>query len=269
MNLVQIGILLAAAAQGQSPSGSAALEFEVASVKLSGPRSTRGVAGGPGSSDPTRYSFNSATLLDLITSAYHVDYFQISSKIPLDQDRFDLVAKLPPSMTRPQLRVMLQKLLVDRFHLRQHVESREFAAYELTVAKTGLKLTAPNGATDGRFPELPPDRPGMVSSHTVSGSFMVTRLSARQQTISALADMLPWPDTGPIVDQTGLTGTYNFTLEFARDLPNAPPESQIGTSPAPDLVTALKQQLGLQLLRKKIPFDVVVVETVDKRPTGN
>ena len=282
MNPIQVGIVLAAtAALAQSQPGSAAPAFEVASIKLSSPQSTRGSAGGPGSSDPSRYSYNSATLMDLIAIGYHVKYFQISSKVPLDQNRFDFVAKLPPATTRQQFRMMLQNLLTERFHLKEHVESREFSAYELTVAKTGLKLKEAVGGTfaspqparqlsaDDGFPELPPNRPGMIARHSVSGGYMLTRLRAQQQTISALAEILPSPDEGPIVDKTGLTGKYDFTLEFTRDLPNAEPDSRTEPAGAPDLFSAIQQQLGLQLVRKKIPFDVVVVESIDKRPTEN
>ena len=91
-----------------------AAEFEVASVKPSGPKSDRDSSGGPGTADPGRYSFHSATLLDLIATAYHVDYFQISGKT-LEEQRYDLDAKLPPHTTREEFRAMLRNLLDERF----------------------------------------------------------------------------------------------------------------------------------------------------------
>jgi len=279
MSLVQAGMVLAAtAALAQSQPAKVELEFDVASIKLSTPKSIRGSDGGPGSSDPGRYSFNSATLLDLIATAYQIKYFQISSKIPLDQDHFDFVAKLPEGTTKPQFRLMLQNLLTERFHLKKHIESRDFPAYELTVAKTGSKLkqsvegaaASPRqpAAADG-FPELPPDRPGMSSRHSMSGGYVLTRLRAQQQTLSALAAFLPSPDEAPIVDKTGLPGKFDFTLEFARDLPGAHSDGPTEPAIAPDLFRALQQQLGLQLVRAKIAFDVVVVESIDKKPVEN
>jgi uncharacterized protein (TIGR03435 family) len=71
------------------------LEFEVASIKPSGPQSVRGSAGGPGSKDPVLYRFGVTSLLDLIATAWGVDYFQVLSPTPLDRQNFDLVAKVP------------------------------------------------------------------------------------------------------------------------------------------------------------------------------
>jgi uncharacterized protein (TIGR03435 family) len=73
--------------------------FEVASIKPSRPDARRGSNGGPGSKDPINYRFTSATLLDLIAIGYDVEYSQISSTKPLDNGRFDLVAKVPPGAT--------------------------------------------------------------------------------------------------------------------------------------------------------------------------
>ena len=104
-------------------------------------------------------------------AAYHVDYFQVSSKTPIDRETFDLEANVPEeNATREQFRAMLRNLLEERFHLKAHVESREFAAYELVVAKSGLKMKESGAAApasedsrrppDEGFPDLPPGRPG-------------------------------------------------------------------------------------------------------------
>jgi len=275
-NHTRTGILLAAAsALAQAQTGGPA--FEVASVKPSGPKSVRGSSGGPGTSDPGRYTFGSATLEGFIAIAYHVDYFQISSKVPLDEQRFDLVAKLPEGTTREQFRVMMQNLLAERFHLKVHMLSKEFAAYELVVAKGGPKLkeaapgnaAAPRSSTDDGFPDLPPNRPGMASHHTMRGGYEVVRMRAQREPVSQLADFLPTPDNRPVVDKTGLTGKYDFTLEFTLDRQGASRDEDAQLPVAPSLFTALQQQLGLQLVDKKIPFDVVVVDSVDKLPTEN
>jgi len=71
-----------------------------------------------------------------------------------------------------------------------------------------------------------------------------------------------------VVDKTGLTGTYDFTFEYTREPRGVRP---VDASPpvAPDLFQALQQQLGLQLVAKKLPFDVVVIDSIDKMPTAN
>ncbi len=109
----------------------------------------------------------------------------------------------------------------------------------------------------------------MVAHHSVSGGYLLTRVEAQQQTTQTLVEFLPSPDAGPIFDRTDLAGKYDFTLEFTRDLPGAAPDKRSEAPPAPDLFTALQQQLGLQLVRKKIPLDVVIVESVARMPTEN
>ena len=72
----------------------------------------------------------------------------------------------------------------------------------------------------------------------------------------------------PIVDHTGLTGKYDFRLEFSKELPSAA-GAEAKSPPAPDLFTAFQQQLGLQQIPKKLPFDVVVIESFDAVPVEN
>lgn len=154
-------------------------------------------------------------------------------------------------------------VLAERFGLRSHVETREFSGYELVVAKGGARLDAPAPG----FPELPPDRPGMISRQTAQNGWLLVRLRARKQAMPAFAEWLV-SDSRPVLDKTGLAGRYDFTLEFARELPGA--NAAVPTEPpAPDLFTALRRQLGLQLVPRKIPLPVVVVESLNRVPTPN
>ncbi len=273
-------ILTAAAALGYAEQETPQPAFEVASVKVSGQQSKRGSSGGPGTSDPGQYTFRMATLQDLIAVAYHVDYFQIISKSSLDNNRFDVVAKVPAGATRDEFRKMMQNLLAERFHLRVHRESREFPAWEMTVAKSGLKLeesqvigeaepmsARPNVGDDG-FPILAPNQPGHAARFTIVDGFMVGRMVAQRQPVSVLTCCFGVQDDPPIVDKTGLTGKYDFKLEFSRDIPGAPAnEAKVPT--VPDLFTAVEHQLGLHFTPKKLPFDVVVVESFDRLPVEN
>jgi uncharacterized protein (TIGR03435 family) len=205
-----------------------------------------------------------------------VDYRQISSKMALDQDRFDFTAKMPPDTTREQFRLMLQSLLAERFHFKSHMDSRQFPGYELTVSKTGLKVKESSAAAapavtspDDGFPAMPPGRPGMASTHTSLNGYYFTRLRAQQQTMSSLAGFVHPPEDGPVVDKTGLTAKYDFTLEFTQEFPGAPPETRNNPPAIPDIFTALQQQLGLRLTEKKVMLDVVVVDSVDRKPIEN
>jgi uncharacterized protein (TIGR03435 family) len=98
------------------------------------------------------------------------------------------------------------------------------------------------------------------------GHSVVATIQGQQQSFSQLARFLRLPDGAPVVDKTGLTGTYDFAFEYAYDLPGASPAADAPA--APDLYHAL-QQLGLQLVPKKLPFNVVVVDAIDKTPTLN
>lgn len=246
--------LSAHSAQSQAPRPA----FEVASVKPSGPASDRNFEGGPGSRNPTRYIASRAMLLDLIMEAYNIEDFQISSKIPLEKEEYDVAANVPAGATKEQFRAMLQRFLEERFRLKLRMESKEFEAYALVVAKSGPKLK-----------ESASSNPFLRAMNTRdSGGYFLIRVTAQQQPLSELATLArTWTPGGePVVDQTGLTGKYDFTLEHTSELPGFP---AAGIPSAPTLFTALREQLGLELVRKKVPFHHVIVEDVDRTPSDN
>jgi uncharacterized protein (TIGR03435 family) len=268
--------------------GQAALEsnlaFEVASVKPSGPQSVRGSDGGPGTHDPERFTFSRADLRDLIFNAYlttRVDDYQqqISGPGWIDTEEYDVAVKIPPRTTKQQFQQMLQNLLAERFKLVVHHDTRVFSVYELVAAKSGPKLkesvdtpdavAPPDGAPavdrDG-FPVLPAG-PGMVNRF---GPGPFSHWTARQQSIAALADALSSPNAAGrrVVDKTGLTGKYDFTLYYEMRFAGMP-GAAADNKPAPILLDAVEQQLGLRLVEGKAPFDVVVVDHAEKVPTEN
>jgi uncharacterized protein (TIGR03435 family) len=79
--------------------------------------------------------------------------------------------------------------------------------------------------------------------------------------------MLNVPDDNPVVDQTGLTDRYDFRLAYSLDLTNT--DLPAAPSALPNLFTAIQQQLGLQLIHKKVAFDVLVIDQLDPQPTSN
>jgi uncharacterized protein (TIGR03435 family) len=245
--------------------------FEVASIRLSGPKSVRGSDGGPGSKDPTRYTFGRADLKILVLIAYNVEDFQVSSKLPLDRDEFDLAATIPANTTKEEFRIMLRNLLAERFQMKLRTESREFPAFELVAAKGGAKLgtgAATRLESAAGFPQLTPGTPGLITSNSMSGGNLVTRIRGQQQPVSRLAEVLRNHATRPVVDRTALTGKYDFAMQFLTESPNGTIDSPV-LSDLPDLNTALREQLGLQLVAKQLPFDVVVVESFKRLPTEN
>ena len=252
--------------------------FEVASVRPSGAQSIRGSEGGPGSKDPTRYTFGKADLGILLMIAYKVESFQLASKIPLDREEIDLAATLPPGTSKEQFRLMLRNLLIERFHLQAHIESRDFPAYALVVAKSGAKLKpaahpaepVPGHWRRDGFPDLPTDRPSATASNRMigGGGYTLTRIKCQQQPVSRLATMLRMSAGQPVVDKTSIGGDFDFLLEFSSSI-SISAGNIAEPSGAPDLNTALREQLGLELLKQHISFPVVIVDALDRLPTEN
>ncbi|MCU1325762.1 MAG: hypothetical protein JWN34_1132, partial [Bryobacterales bacterium] len=244
-----------------------AQQFEVASVKVSGPDSIRGSEGGPGSKDPTRYIFGRVRLRSLLMMAWEMADFQLSGKFDLERDEFDLAAKLPPGTTNEEFRVMLRNLLAERFHLKTHLETREFPVLALEVAESGQKLRESAGKSepiprawlDAGFPDFPLDRPAMTTQNSRAvGNSLLVRVKGQQQTLQGLGDLLRGSAGQPVVNATGMNGKFDFTLEFAVDTPGVLQNEAIEAPPAASLNVALKQQLGLQLVRRRLPFPVLV-----------
>ena len=234
--------------------------FEVATIKPTEP--------GTGFSiHPTRSGeliATNASLAYLIKFAYEVHPRQIT-KAPawLDTDKYDLTAK-PDIEGQPslkQMRVMVQKLLADRFQLSFHREKVELPAYAVTIAKSGLKITKNDSNPDGN-----PGYGGGPQGMRVVNSTIEEFISF------VLNDSLPLP----VVDQTGLgKARFNFILKWTPDGSQSQPGgAAAGAASAenpdapPDIFTAMQQQLGLKLESTKAPVDVMVIDRVDK-PSPN
>lgn len=274
-----------------------AIEFEVASIKPSPPPSGGmmfvGQRGGPGTADPTLFTCENFSLSNLITLAYGIQHYQLSGPDWLQASIFDVSARVPKEATRDQFKLMLQNLLADRFKLAVHHESKDLPVYELVIAKGGPKLkesvedVAPKDGTadaapprppapappklgkDG-YPELAAGRPGMMA---MNGRY---RMYSPKTTIERLCSNLAAQLGNPVTDATGLKGKYDIGLYWSSDRGGraAPP----GGSASPDapeveteptLTVAVQEQLGLKLIAKKGPVDVLVVDHAEKVPTQN
>jgi len=284
-----------------------------------------GIFGGPGTSDPGQARFENVSQRMLLTQAYEVQDYQVSGPAWLESERYDIVAKVPSGATKEQFRLMLQDLLAERFKLTLHRETKELPLYALVVAKGGSKLkeAAPPPATDeaaakdgpgapppwpgfgpppgaspgegGNFrppvgkdglPKLPPGiaRQGVIFMMMLGRS----RLVGEGQTVAKLADALAIQLGRPVTDKTGLSGTYDFSLEFdpaglsgMRGVvvrmppgggPGGGPDGPAGNPPesdAPGLFASLQQQLGLKLEQKKGLLDMLVVDHSERVPVEN
>jgi uncharacterized protein (TIGR03435 family) len=272
-----------ACAMAQAPA------FEAASVKPSASPSRGGMRGGPGTADPGRIAYTNVTLRAVLLRAYGVKTYQLAGPDWLGSARYDILAMLPPGASREQFESMLQNLLAERFHLSLHRENREVDGYELVPGKSGPKLKTAREADSGppaAEPASPPrtdangfpvlDRPGLAIMEGTKGKAVISYLTARAQSLSALVDVLGNEFRLPIADRTGLTGKFDFTLEFAPQPPGAlTAPSTVETLPAaaddsaPNLVTAVQQQLGLKLNPRKVRLEVLVIDRADRVPVEN
>lgn len=233
--------------------------------------------GGPGTSDPTYYRLEAAPLWFWIEVAYHLRFYQL-----IDHEKFrsqyDLDARLPPGATKDDLRAMMREALGERFHLHCHTETRILDAWELTVLAGGTKLkeSPPDEASerpvpmhldkDG-FPEIL-SKAGFAAIVTREDGLMVHRVTAKGQPIAALLGVVAQDSPKMIVDHTGLTGKYDYRLEYSSDL-NGLLTSDLGSPRAPDVYRAFREQLGILIAARKLPCEVLVVDSIDRVPTEN
>ena len=264
--------------------------FEVASIRPSAPPKNAGTIpipntrGGVGTDDPGQINYEGIQLGSLIVMAYNLEAFQVlfsPNERPSPLARFDIAAKIPPGATKQQFNVMLQNLLADRFHLRVHHETRDADVYVLIVGPKGPKLkktplrddnpskpqTAAMGAlTRDGFPVLPPGFTGVRGIPKPGRMY----LSGRNVGVSDFIGALQMPGGRPILDQTGLTDHYDFDVEFEwLSGRGGTPSTDPAENRAPSVFTMVQQDLGLKLEPKKVPFDYLVVDNLDKEPTEN
>jgi len=291
-----------AQAQRNTPATQKPLTFEAASVKPSNPAAGPfgRTMGGPGTKDPGRIRYSNMSLKWLLVTAYGVNDFQIEGPGWMESGRFDIDATMPAESTKEQLREMLANLLVERFKIAMHRETKDAPAYALVVGKNGLKMaqalpgaTSPDGEPppagspqqferdrDG-FPKLPPGGPPGMLQFVVANR---GRLQGRMQTMDDLTSRLAYLLGHPVANGTGLTGKYDFTLTFAKagtsldnatgpPLPPPPPGETTAnvadTEVAPDLLSAVQSQLGLKLEAKKAPVEFIVIDRAERTPAPN
>jgi uncharacterized protein (TIGR03435 family) len=247
--------------------------FEVATVKPADPAATGSYFNfNQGRLDARNWTFKSYVLL-----AYSLRPYQLTGITGwMDSDRFDIAAKLedmgdeglPPKddpRARSQaegkrIRIALQALLSERFHLKFHHESKTAAGYAMALAKGGFKPAPVEGG-------------GRQSMNYGGG-----HLTAKQASMEGMATFLENQLNQPVADFTQLSGFFDFTLDWmpddmrSRSGPDSPPQSSVYIASDPSktasIFTALQEQLGLKLETKRIPVDIIVVDSAEL-PSGN
>jgi len=267
--------------------------FDVATIKPS----TDGKSV-PSITTPTESRTMNVTARNLIEQAYQIPWTSglnervLGGPAWIDSDHFDVEARIDESMAatfsnlshdqqKDQTSLMMQALLADRFKLKVHFETRQLPIYALAVAKGGPRLAAAK--------ELPSaaerddqQRAGTISSLSaqnlrkgvlVQYQGQEAEMTAREATLDQLVHWLAgYSEIGgrTVVNQTGLTGMYDFTLRWTRERLTTPNQESAPTSEpeAPALFTSLPEQLGLRLIPTKGPVEVLVIDHIE-RPSEN
>ena len=188
------------------------------------------------------------TVSSCIQWAYGKPGVLVTGPASLTDARYDITAKTDPHATKEQMQAMLRTLLSERFKLAFHVEKKELRVYTLTVAKSGIKMK--------------PSAPGVEMSHENSATGMV----AHSITMKELADYLSDPLNAPLTDGTGLPGRYDFVIDFTPYVNME--QSDVRPDPVSVLRSALRGDLGLDLVQGKAVVDVMVVDHVET-PSNN
>lgn len=248
-----IGCMAAGLVCGQAPR----LTFEVASIK---PAKPGGRGGGikalPGGQE---YTASNVPVKLIIALMYKIPMRQISGGPDwLNTDLWDIEAKADHSYNLDDLHTMFQNLLADDFKLQFHKQIKEGPVYALTVDKGGPKMKVNESAQDFEIPLR--GGPGGVTKGT----------RVPMQYFTWWLGQVLQRDERPVIDKTGLTQNYDFTLAFLPELPpgfnkdNLPPEML----DRPSIFDALKQQLGLKLEAQKGPIEYYVIDSAEK-PAAN
>ena len=224
------------------------LAFDVASVKPN----RSGSGSSSSNSHDGVYTATNESLKSLIQMAYRVRDYRIAGPDWLNSERFDIAAKPPAGSKDADLGLMMQSMLLERFKLALHRETKEFPVYGLLVAKNGPK-----------FKEVE----DVGGNHTNSnrGRFIGDRCS-----MANLAAYLARQMDRPVVDMTGLAGVFDLKLNFTPESALAGREdNKADTEAYPPLLTAIQEQLGLKLEPKKAPIEILVIDHLEKVPTEN
>jgi uncharacterized protein (TIGR03435 family) len=232
------GLLLAVTAAAQPA-------FEVASVKpnTSGDRSSFSRAG------KNSLFLQNWTLRRIILKAYDLKDYALTGPDWLASLSFDINARTDGPVTEAALRQMLQTLLAERFRLKAHTAMRNRQAYVLVADKGGLK---PKPLADGSSASDDCDLSRLPEK---------TRISCRHCSMDYLAGVLSGQLDGIVVDRSASQATYAFALEWS-------PDSNTGAV-GPSIFTALKEELGLRLERRRVIVPILIVDGIAKTPTEN
>ena len=284
-----LAVLCASAAFAQAPRQ----QFEVASIKPTPEAVTDRMSVGI-HIDGAQVHVGSFSLKDYLLMAYNIKLYQLDCPVWLGSARFDVDAKVPAGLEKPDIAAMMRSLLEDRFGLKTHRATKDLPVYGLVVAPDGPKMQ--ESKVD---PADPPFSPRSGDSVTVKASggregvnlnyghgttfaFANNKIEAHRLVMPLFCEILGRFTELPIVDMTKLTAAYDITVDLSqedymamliRSAVNAgvtlPPEAMRLMNNSDDGLMMALRRLGLKLEHKKAPVETVVVDDIRKTPSEN
>ena len=263
MQTIRLAVVVVVATTGGTVSGQTPA-FEAASVKpnTSGDLRIRGGTRG------RAYNAVNMPLRRIVATAYdlQLEEFRLVGDQPVLAERFDITATLPETASPRQVPAMLRGLLAERFKLLAHAETRDAPVLALRLGRRDgragpqLRPAAVDcAAAEAAGRVIPPPEPGQ---QPLCESEISDSIKGRGQPLSALARMLTMFMQRRVLDETGLTGGFDFNLQFEGAAAGP------GVDASAALVTALEDQLGLKLQPTRAPVEFVVIDAVE-RPAPN
>lgn len=232
--------LLAAAAFAQTA------QFEVASVKRAEGGTPPGDIPRNMDTSPGHFAMRNVALRFALEWAYDLKDWEIAGPEWIKvEERYDIAAKAPGPATDEQMRPMLQALLLERFRMKVHRETRDTNVYVLVRGKGEPKVKAASA---------------QVTPH-ISGKDGVATFE--NFPISRLTFLLSRRLDRPVIDQTGLKGNYDYSVDIT-GLPGPNPDAS-----APSIFSTIQRDLGLKLEARKEPVSILVIDSASKEPTAN
>ncbi len=241
LRLAEIALLVLAPAFAQAPQA-----FDVASIR---PNHSGSMDSNVDSTAGGRLTVTNETLRELIKLAFSVKDYQISGAPGwIDSERYDIAAKTESTvkLSLEELKALLRALLVDRFSMKSHLETKEGIIYTLRMGKDGSRLTRHDDGTGTKA--------RASCGHLVGG----------RVTTAVLATMLSRQLEHDVTDDTELPGKYDFQLDWTPDAGACPG----ATADQPSIFTAVQQQLGLRLESAKGPVEVLIIDHI-QAPSEN
>jgi len=231
--------------------GAQAASFEAASIKQNDSGSGDGVF----RRLPGRFTVTNLSLNWIIQTAYGVREYQVVNAPGWTGRRYDVAATFaPPDASQDDVRLMLQRLLAERFDLRVHREQRPLEVYELTQSRPGalgpkIKPSPQTGCATALL--AAPECRRFMTAFFIKGLWSIPQLARSLEQVLGL----------PVVDRSSLAGVFDIDLQWGTG-EIGDPVSTLGVTEQAALLTAIREQLGLSVETRRVPHDVIVIDAV-------